>query len=271
MDLTIPTPQDDELALGYAGRIATANNLRSVNRAIARLRADADPTEKSSNMELLAAACNQSNEEFAAKHSLLAITRAATILTGHDVEGPLTVGCNLRFGLLSPRDKAMACLDCAQGDLSSKRPYSYWRRSHHLAGVDWCLKHQTPLVAMDTSAYARQPSMTIDQGDISHHSDVYSELGNPVLQRLADIQRRWLQSGRTVHAPVLRNVLSSRCVELDLRVSQHGKREVISDRARDLLPITWVQRHLPELLVKRRTEFLQKLDGASVDRHVAYS
>ncbi|NMM14164.1 MAG: hypothetical protein HHJ17_11590 [Rhodoferax sp.] len=269
MKLVAPPPLPDELAVGFAGRIRTLNAIETVARTLKVVRSEFGGTDRVSSLSQLAAACSSSTASFALEHSMLPLSRAVTIYVGSKADARVAGTMMIRQGLLSLRENAMACPCCIDED-RKERGFSYWRRRHHLPGIDWCFLHQIPLQQSPKSTYHDQPWMALGQVDTSRHTEIQGEMKNTTLQRLARIQEHWLQMPHSIHAGALNLVLKNRCTELDLRCSQHGKRPVISDIALDVLPESWIKRYFPSLLEKRKGEFLQKIDGPAVDRHVAY-
>lgn len=269
MKLVAPPPLPDELAIGFAGRIRSLNAIETVARTLAALRAEFDGTDRVSLLSQLAAACSSDTASFALEHSMLPLDRAVTIYVGSEDGARVARTMMIRQGLVSLRKNAMACPRCMEED-RKERGFSYWRRRHHLPGIDWCFLHQIPLLQASKDSYSNQPWLALDQAGAARHIEIDDEMQNPALQRLARIQEHWLRMPHSIHAAALNLVLKKRCTELDLRCGQHGKRPVISDIAREVLPGNWIARHFPSLLEKRIGEFLQKLDGQAVDRHVAY-
>ena len=49
-----------------------------------------------------------------------------------------------------------------------------------------------------------------------------------------------------------------------------GKRPVTSDLILEHFPQSWLKRHMPEVASKQALTYIRKIDGACIDRHVAY-
>ena len=269
MTFVMLPPFQDELAIGFTGRVGAFNALGSIEQTIKSLRAKNNEISKETKLAALARSCSMDYNKFVNAHSMFPLHRAVTKYVGHKDELVVEQSTIRLWGLRSLRVSAMFCMRCATSDVR-EQGVSYWHRHHHLPGIDWCLQHNSPLMYAPTHSYSTQPETVSKDLTQVNECTVDKEMMNPVLQRLAQVQRRWLETPSPIHAAAISMVFKNRCKELDLRLGQGGKRPVVSDLARSNLPDRWMEKHFPSLLTKRPEEFLHKLDGSVTDRHVAY-
>ena len=106
-------------------------------------------------------------------------------------------------------------------------------------------------------------------GEVS--TSFYNALANPALQRLTQILMAWLDQSKPVSSALITQVVQDKCAEKDLRVGQIGKRLTATDVAREIFPLDWLKIHWPDVIEKRKGDFIVRLDGVAKSRFVAYS
>lgn len=240
MTVIIPKPLHDELLKGYLGRICCLNG---INRQI--------------GLEELAAVSNMPLDQMLAEHSMLPLAQA---IGKHAKFSNTTRWANV------PGTQAMACPSCIRSDARDQF-VSYWRRHHHLHGIEWCVVHKEPLHHAPLATMKKLPDLAPLR---ALERSVEAEIDHPILQRLYEIQSRWLETEQPIHPAAACEVLKDRCADLGLRSSQSGKRPVISDLVRVRLPVSWISRFFPDLLTKVEGDFFQRIDGTGCDRHSCY-
>lgn len=265
MNQSVPIPLEDELALGVLGRYAKLNGIPSIPRVLKSLR-PSSTAKLTPSIWLLAAACGLERDEFTSRHSMI------PVLYPFAGRGNSTQGTSQRrtqakiFGLDKSSDSLKWCAECALRDVKA-RGFSHWRRSHQIGGIDWCIEHRTPLSKADIHPILSPP---LDQLVSFDKASIETELCNPALQRLQYILQTWLQQPNPLRLEAWNAVVSQRCRQLGLRVGEIGKRDVTSDLIRHQFPISWLRRHMPEVADKMRGKYIRKVDGACVDKHLAY-
>jgi hypothetical protein len=136
--------------------------------------------------------------------------------------------------------------------------------------VDWCLEHQIPLMQFPLSAFELIPADAIEL----HEADpckIPSEIApDSVLGRYAELLRRWLDRHATYSSMAMNKVIQEGCRKRGLRFSQTGKRPLLSDLAKEVLPQDWMERYWPEVANKAPGTYVGRLDGPCKDKHVAY-
>ena len=71
-----------------------------------------------------------------------------------------------RLGLLTQRSGAYVCVRCIKEDLNRSH-FSWYRRTHHLIGVDWCQTHCCALSRVTAGdPFARGPQFWLDRGEL---------------------------------------------------------------------------------------------------------
>ncbi|MFZ6876094.1 hypothetical protein ACO0LF_28870 [Undibacterium sp. Di27W] len=91
-----------------------------------------------------------------------------------------------------------------------------------------------------------------------------------MLIRLQEIMFGWLQRSYPIGLQAWANVIRVKCRVAGLRIGEIGKRPVVSDLIRERFPSSWLSRHMPEVANKSPNTFVRKIDGACIDKHVAY-
>lgn len=139
----IPTLISDELWSGYLGRFGILNGESSRIGAEIMLH---DYFQKSpietSQISMLAQLYEFDVEYFVNNHTLIPITKYVEVRSTADKK---IDDRSLRIlGGKTLKHRGCFCEECVKEDINYLG-FSFWRRSHQLPGVDWCLKHQTPL------------------------------------------------------------------------------------------------------------------------------
>ncbi|NTV94160.1 MAG: hypothetical protein HGA75_01940 [Thiobacillus sp.] len=269
MNHNLPIPLEDELALGLLGRFARLNGLPSITWAIKSIRCRYQEGRSQPMLWLIAQACNLDTQRFAAEHSMLPVLYPVSRCEGSEREASITQ-LTMLHGLSVSASGLRWCPECARLD-NQGRGYSYWRRRHQINGIDWCAVHRLPLTVTSPESAISAPGDIATAGKTTVPMDVLGdELANPALQRLQAILLAWLHRPAPICLDAWAVVVRQRCRELDLRMGEVGKRPVVSDLIRELFPHSWLQRCMPEVACKQDRVFVRKVDGACIDRHVAY-
>lgn len=266
-----PTAQPDEMLQGLLGRISAANACESIAQTMAGLKVALNLPSSAISFEIAAAYLNCTPLQVARRHTLMPAYRVFSAHVGTEREEQI-----LKKQSLVPnhsdraKHEAMSCHVCATEDGEVGMP-GRWRRLHHLPRIDWCPIHQVPLRRFSTAAFTMSPFNAADALD-SELCPVTGEItSNSVLNRYAELMGRWLTRDTAISIEALSRVAKEGCRIHDLRSGQCGKRNVVSDRARELLPADWLAHYWPELLAKNPGQFIAKFDGVTKDRHVAYT
>lgn len=130
-----PTPLPDELFTGYLGRFRALNQIPTIHSLFKTLQRQISPegSKRRKTVTLAAGLAGVPVESFTRLHSLLPWLGAfrhfppEQIAEDHDWLG-------------RPEKRLRVCRDCIAEDLGFWG-FTYWRRSHQIVGVTWCLKH----------------------------------------------------------------------------------------------------------------------------------
>ena len=142
---------EDELALGYSGRLARVNAWNYSALATRRLRQWAQINQSVSaeitRVEALAIAANVPFTQFVRTHTMLPLNRSVAITDVDIPHGSSRKRTLLRRAFAQTRDFQYSCAVCAGEDLNTYG-FSWWRRIHQLPGLLWCPEHKTGLSAV---------------------------------------------------------------------------------------------------------------------------
>lgn len=270
MTRNTPTPLHDELALGLLGRITRLNGLPSIAWATKSLKAGKPDGKNTPLLWLIAEACGQDRSVFSAEHSMLSVMYPISRYTDR-MRDAGSKHHNIRYrGMTLPIEQLRWCPECYRMDIE-ERGFSYWRRQHQISGVDWCVNHRLPLICAPMEAAVHSPGHPDTQGSLSAaQEDIGKEERHPVLQRLQHVMVGWLHRPNTIRLAAWTDVVSEQCRNAGLRIGEIGKRPVASDLIQEAFPASWLARHLPEIASKEPRSFVRKVDGAYIDKHVAY-
>lgn len=267
----LPIPLDDELINGLVGRLARLNGLRTTGAVLQALEEKLQTSHRGSPLQLMSMFFGLDEKTLTNQHSMLPVL--SPILGRH----PALFSEDERRSTNRPQTKKRLpvnclrwCPKCASLDRTA-RGFSYWRRQHHLIGVDWCVVHREPLLKAPLGADVDTPDHELIDGGAEHLRDAISdEAAHPVVQRFEQLMVGWLfQSTPTNHA-VWSKVVRAECQKAGLRICEVGRRSLVSDLIRDVFPSSWLNRYMPDVAMKLPQACVRKVDGACIDKHVVY-
>lgn len=266
--LIIPSAFPDEFLTGYWGRIATVNNRDSVSNIKKNLKkwfSEVKPEIKEqSSLFALANALGTEAETVAKHHSLIPILRTTRPET---INFPVNSGIkdSYEYGLLRnynqivPKKMACFCGACVIED----RDYpwiSFWKRSHQIPGIDWCLKHMEPLQEVhDKNAFFKQPSIYLDNGSYCKKSESLG-MHNPIILRFAQLIEEAFKLDVLVNNRIAQEVLSSKARSIGVNFSEMGVSRQLSDLMNEVLPEQWMIKFFPRLKKENHGKFVAGFD-----------
>lgn len=264
----LPEPMPNELLDGWLGRCSVIHSCTSNDNLVAGLRAVIGLGGTATPLEVIAASLGMTLQEVLCRHTTLPAQRA---FSARPVGIRKTAAEKLAPSGVSRRSdgEALACPQCARED-AARGQQSYWRRTHHLPGVDWCPTHREALVSFSPAAFEKRPADALAEATGTTCALPETIDGSGVLSRYADLLVRWLQRTSAYSCAALHQVVSDGCASKGLRCSQAGKRPLVSDLVKQLVPAEWLALHWPEVLAKPSATYLPRLDGPSKDKHVGY-
>lgn len=269
MNISLPIPLEDEVALGILGRFAHLNGMSSFKWTIKSLKVGVSTEKREPTLWLLAKACGLNPMDFAEAHSMLPVLYPISRYVGSHRELGNTRHLAKLSGLNSPIGGPRWCPQCFAQDMQ-QRGLSYWRRRHQINGIDWCVDHHAPLVNSTAKSVVGLTVPESIQSPLVTSAVIELERANMALLRLQNVFLVWLRRRHPISLQAWTNVVGRRCRQLGLRVGEVGKRPVASDWVREQFPHSWLVRHMPEVAYKIPGAYVRKVDGACADKHVAY-
>ncbi|WP_166485667.1 TniQ family protein [Rhodoferax ferrireducens] len=269
------TPMDDELAIGHEGRIAWVNavaNQREFDRLMASSSSQSEQhkLDKRSKLSQLAAHAEMSPTNYARKHSMLPAFRVAAKhgedLMHGDAQGE---SFSRRLGMLTQKPGAYICQSCVNDDLK-KSQRSWYRRDHHLHGVDWCPSHEITLSEIKApNPWAAFPHHWIEAGEIESACKVeHGQQDMAFLRCYAEISVALLDQDTPLDVRAVGYLIGKRAQHLGLRTSINGQRSTISDHILLKAPEKWLKTHFSHISEKETSGFIAKIDAAVISRTI---
>lgn len=260
-------PFPDELIHGYRGRLMRCNGIQNDKQLDVLMREwsgvpGSDYREVPSAV-LFAKVAGTQVSEFVSRHSFVPLRRAITWFhpeTKHGCESQLRLLWSGPMHL--PRVGAYFCEHCVAEDLEF-HGMSYWRRSHQIPGVFWCSKHKVPLRYVEKdSAFQRPPSAFVDMATQVSQEWVEELIGNPFLQRYADVCSGVMERDHPFDVAVVSHVLKEDARAQGFQTSGRPvKRPLLSDMAVEELGRKWLATVIPALANKPEGEISHQVDG----------
>ncbi|MBH2018502.1 MAG: TniQ family protein [Burkholderiales bacterium] len=267
-------PMPHELAIAHAGRIAWGNGCADRSEfdmlGYSTPKGTVEVSVARPRLNQLASLCGMSETDYARQHSMLSAFRVAAKASEDHLHGD--VGGDTftrRLGMLTQRPGAYLCTQCVIEDLDHWH-FSWFRRSHHLLGVDWCPSHRIPLSRVTAKdPWASTPMYWVEKGEVETLQTSCACLDEAgFLARFVDIASALLEKARPFEARVINSAISQRVKFQGLRTSAQGVRPLLSDHVKVIAPAGWLEQHLPELGQKKAGEFHAWLDALAISRTV---
>ncbi len=265
--INLATPLNDEHIRGLLGRFARVNGFSS-SKSFTHALSQANQVGAESPAFLIADLLAFDRKQFVAEHTMLPVIAPIHRL---DYDGSDTKYLALlSYHGMWPKNKMRWCPVCCKSDMN-KWAVSYWRRAHQLPGIEWCNEHKTPTIITTSSNAFFPPGHPNTHGPSSiAYDDLASELDSPRLQQFTLLMQSLLQLTKPYSITSWTKVVSEACKAAGLRIGEIGKRPVVSDLIQQQFPSTWLARHMPEVLDKRPTHYIRKVDGATLEKLFAY-
>lgn len=260
-------PMPNELCLAHEGRLVWINGCVSPKEAtilICSTLAERgfDPVGLP-RLHRLALVSDMSPCDYARQHSMLPAIRVAA-KPGEDKQHGAAdaLGYARTLGMLTQRRGAHCCIKCIEEDLQRHRR-SWFRRTHHLIGVDWCPVHDCVLSRVDApEPFSRVPHRWLAEDKLIPVDACQNQLpADGFLRRYVEIATALLERDRPAHAETVNVRLAQRAKTLGLRISKTGQRPLISDRLIELAPAQWLRQHLSNSDLKTPLAYFQRIDA----------
>lgn len=244
-----PSILPDELAHGYAKRVSIANGASSFKLLADEIKSECELSRDITLVETLAAIAGLTVFEFVRNHTATPFQRSFIPLKNfHDH------GCSspqhLRFETMRLKHAHFrVCRECVGEDLEFWG-YPYLRVGHHIVGIDWCEKHQTILVDLET--LTTRPDDLDPSSWPANPPPAIGEKVEPdeIQQRYCEIVEALRLRARPFHLAAIAKVVSERAKEIGLRVSRKGRRPLLSDRIIGTASPAWATSLAPQIADK---------------------
>jgi TniQ len=265
-------PMPNELAAGHEGRLMWLNGcnfytkLSTVNRDGGEAK---NPLANQPKLHQLAMLSDMTATEYARQHSMLAVLRVAAKPGADLIHGsPGSISYSRLQGMLTQRHGAYCCTQCIKEDLQFWG-FTWYRRTHHLIGVDWCPSHGIRLSRIDDkSAFNAVPHRWFEQGKLVGINACQTHMPDQgFLRRYVDIALALLQRDRPFTPQQINGCLAHRASELGLRSSRDGTRKLLSDKLIEMAPKAWLNMHVSDWTKKEYSQQLLKVDGVIAKKH----
>lgn len=260
-------PFRDELIHGYRGRLARFNGVTDDKQLDTLMREWAgvpgSDCREVPRAILLAKMAGVPATEFVSQHSFVPLRRAITWFHPDAKHGCESILPLLWSGPMHlPRDGAYFCEHCVTEDLEF-HGMSYWRRGHQIPGVFWCSKHRSPLCYLESdSAFKRPPSAFLDMAIRVSREWVEELMGNPYLQRYADVCSCLMERDRPFDVAVVSHVLKGEARAQGFQANGRPvKHPLLSDMAIKECGRKWLATVVPALADKPEAEISHQVDG----------
>jgi len=270
MNYSIPSPLPEEFSLSILRRFTRLNAMPSIAAAKRTLVASSDERRSTPLIWLLADMCHIDRIDFSNRHSLIPALFPVSKYADTPPDSQIRRGVAISYGFKTSSENLQWCPDCAKTD-TEKYGLSYWHRTHQLMGHDWCLIHKTPLIASSKLNSTDLPGYPATWGSSQITNElIQQESDNPTLMRFQTIISEWLHLSSNISLRAWSNIIRLKCQELNLRQGESGKRRTVSDLVKEQFPLSWLYRHMPSVADKTQAAYVRKVDGATIDKHVAY-
>ena len=157
------------------------------------------------------------------------------------------------------KPSACFCTECVTEDVEY-RGISYWRRSHQLIGVDWCLKHNIILSEVKTATPFRTTPASHLKLNNYVTSDIHNYAEHPVILRYSQLLNDVLDLKEPLDFKATSQVILNQSKTHNVRASTVGKKKTLSDLMIEILPAEWLNKHFPNLKKDNFGTFLYGFD-----------
>lgn len=186
---------------------------------------------------LLAQATRMPLDRFVIKHTLAPFHFAFSDASSMEHSASINFYLQNWYGIKRPITTANFCSLCARGDLHSLG-YSYWRRSHHLPGVNYCPTHSIQLkIASRLAPFSNMPHSYIEQSETQ--TSISQE--NLVIRRYGNFCQQLLSRSAPVNSNHLKRSVGRWISRMGLYSGNRGSsRSTLADVASQVLPTKWL-------------------------------
>lgn len=259
-------PMPNELAIAHEGRIAWVNACNSAADITAMLKNELGIEGiKAPRLNQLSRVCGMSPTDYARQHSMLAVRRVAAKPGADQLHGSDMSEIYTRLqGMLTQRRGAYCCTSCIKEDLQHWN-FSWFRRTHHLTGVDWCSLHGIPLsVVEDAKPFTQLPHMWLDEDKLQRVDTCFDQLPESgFMKRYVDISSALLQRAQPFNPQAITECLAEQAKKLSLRVGHQGQGRRVSDLLSEIAPASWLGANMVSWSKKKPLTYFSSVDNVA--------
>ena len=160
-----------------------------------------------------------------------------------------------------PRDRknALFCEQCAQEDLETCGR-SYWRRTHQVPGICWCLKHKIPLLRAPLNDLIEQPHTLMEQAlpCLEEPFPIYDSIE----ERYIRVATKMLEIHSPIYTGNLCGFISSACMSKSLTCHPfEWDKKLLSDVVLECCSYSWCNQLFETFSKKKPKEHFPEIDG----------
>jgi hypothetical protein len=267
-----PRLMPDECAMGYWGRVLRLNAVPAmacdervfIAPIIERMRQQtaADSDKKPEMFSVISAAAGITLPTLLRFHTLVPMNGGVfAVMNGDWCDNSHPCRELRRRTLHGSSTSRMLCPMCAGEDLPFWG-FSYWRRSHQVAGIVWCQKHGCPLFrARENESWRSMPHEVMPQAHPESVAVVTQAMESPVLQRYAEVCTELLQRARPLSTLKVLQALTERAYSHGFAIDPQNPGRRLSDLAIDCIGGPWQSLFWKKLSGKTPGTYVPTLDG----------
>jgi len=277
--MNIPTLFPDELIDGQLGRFTALNVIDGRKAAVKILRAaygnPQDHRRPPTVTGLMARALGLDGALLTRAHTLIPAQRLVTHTPYRQRHGD-PYFCHRERVIESAALQAgtYMCPECIEEDLGFWG-VPYWRRSHQLAGVSWCIKHEVPLwVDPSPLATLRPPALVLKKSgyrsfEPPRQTHVYEI--TPALHRYAAVYSGFLEHSESVSQHETADRIRACAEQRGLQTNRQAMGPFVSDLVVDIVPPLWWRRHFDWNQRKSPGHFFAALDSLALKGRTSWT
>lgn len=254
-----PKPMPGELAQSHFERIATFNMGDGFKKGIVRYRVakigKLDVWSRPDINELVAKACDMSEQEYFDRHSLNPIYRLSVRRPGNDFsERGLFIASQKDTSMYKNRLEVFHCSMCDE-ETKHNYGYRYLHRIHYVPGIETCVRHNVALWRIcgpDILAWRSEGAQT--RGDELPAQDIDAEY-LPTMERYRELSVKVLESRSLVQHDALVSKMNVRLCSLGINWEKsHGLSRLGTLLQAKLSP-SWLERNWPAVFCTQGPDY----------------
>lgn len=238
-----PAILPDEIAHSYAKRLLIANNATSLRELSSKILEFAHLPKPPPKVRILAWAAGMDLDMFVRLHTMTPFQRAFAKANRSHAHG-VNLNNHLRHEVLKIKVAEFRCCSACLLEDTDFWGFTYLRVSHHIKGVNWCSKHNTPLTSIGISTSTPDLLTKVTSYPAISATAPPAEERDVLLSRYAEIATDLMARTTPIPIKIISDLLRCEAARLGLRFAKTGRRDLLSDIALRRAPNEW----LPEVL-----------------------